>query len=186
MKKAFVFLATGFEEIEAISIIDVLRRAEVETIIVTIPQEEDVFWVEGAHGISVAGDSLFDETDFAGGDMLILPGGMPGTDNLNAHNGLKNLIKEYHDQGKYIAAICAAPLVFGEMGLLKGKKAICYPSFEPRLIGAEIAENERVVVDGNIITSKGPGTAIEFALQLVELLVSKEEAEKWRNGMIVK
>jgi 4-methyl-5(b-hydroxyethyl)-thiazole monophosphate biosynthesis len=185
MKKVFVFLASGFEEIEAISIIDTLRRAKVETIVVTIPQEEDVFWVEGAHGISIAGDSLFDETDFSNGDMLILPGGMPGTNNLNAHEGLKELIEEYNNQNKYVAAICAAPLILGEMGLLKGKKAVCYPGYEDQLIGAEIVENEHVVVDGKIITSKGPGTAIEFALKLVEILVDKNTAEQLAVGMIV-
>ena len=181
--KAFVFLAPGFEEIEAISIIDTLRRAEIKTISVAITSEKTV---KGAHDIEILADALFSKTDFSEGDILILPGGQPGTDNLNAHAGLKAIINQYNNQHKYIAAICAAPLVFGEMGLLKGKKAICYPSFENRLIGTEIAENERVVVDGNIITSKGPGTAIEFALQLVEILVGKEVAEKWRVGMIVK
>ena len=182
MKTAFVFLATGFEEIEAVSIIDTLRRAEVKTISVSTTSEKIV---KGAHNIEVAADEIFADADFANGDILILPGG-PGTDNLNAHSGLKAVINQYNNQQKYIAAICAAPLVFGEMELLKGKKAVCYPSFEPRLIGAEISENERVVVDGNIITSKGPGTAIEFALQLVEILVSKNVAEEWRSGMIVK
>jgi len=183
MKRAFVFLASGFEEIEAISIIDVLRRGEVNTITVSITDDKKV---KGAHNIEVIADEIFTNVDFSNGDMLVLPGGQPGTDNLNAHAGLKAAINQYNDQQKYIAAICAAPLVFGEMGLLKGKKAICYPSFESRLIGAKITGNERVVVDGNIITSKGPGTAIEFALQLVEILVGKEVAEKWRNGMIVK
>jgi len=181
--KAFVFLSPGFEEIEAISIIDTLRRAEVNTISVSITSEKIV---KGAHNIEMIADKIFTDVDFSNGDMIVLPGGQPGTDNLNAHAGLRAIINQYNDQRKYIAAICAAPLVFGEMGLLKGKKAICYPSFEPRLIGAEIVESERTVVDGNIITSKGPGTAIEFALQLVELLVSKEVAEQWRNGMIVK
>ncbi len=186
MKKAFVFLAAGFEEIEAIGIIDTLRRAEIETIVVLIPEEEDECWVEGAHGISVFGDIDFYEADFSDGDMLILPGGMPGTNNLNAHEGLKELIQEYDNQNKYVAAICAAPLILGKMGLLKGKKAVCYPGYEDQLIGAEIAENERVVVSGNIITSKGPGTAIEFALQLVEILVDKTTAKKLKVGMIVK
>ena len=184
MKKAFVFLAQGFEEIEAVSIMDVLRRAGVEVVIVSISSKEKM--VMGAHDIVIAADVIFDETDFSGGDMLILPGGQPGTDNLNTHEGLKKLIKTYYNQNKYVAAICAAPLVFGEMGLLQGKKVVSYPGYENRLLGAEIAENDRVVVAGNIITSKGPGTAIEFTLKLVELLIGKETAEKLRIGMIVK
>ncbi len=186
MKTAFIFLATGFEEIEAIAVVDVLRRAGVEVTIVAIPEEDDEFWVEGAHGITITGDDIFDEIDFSGGDMLILPGGQPGTSNLNVHKGLKEVIQTYYDQQKYIAAICAAPLVLGGMGLLKGKRAVCYPGYEVRLTGAEIAKNERVVVDGNIITAKGPGTAIEFALQLVEILVDKATADKLAVEMIVK
>jgi 4-methyl-5(b-hydroxyethyl)-thiazole monophosphate biosynthesis len=184
--KAYIFIATGFEEIEAVSIIDVLRRAGVEVKIIVIPEEEDEYWVEGAHDISVIGDNNFKYADFSGGDMLILPGGQPGTDNLNANKDLKKLIRNYHEQGKYIAAICAAPLVLGGMGLLKGKRAVCYPGYEDQLLGAEIATDERVVVSDNIITSKGPGTAIEFGLKLAELLVGKEVSEKLRNGMIVK
>ena len=183
MKTAFVFLASGFEEIEAMSIIDVLRRGEVNTVTVSITGDKKV---KGAHNVEVIADEIFTNVDFSNGDMLVLPGGMPGTNHLNAHDGLKSVISEYNNQGKYIAAICAAPLVFGEMGLLKGKKATCYPSFEDRLIGAEVTENERVVVDGNVVTSRGPGTAIEFALQLVEILVSKEVAAQWRAGMLVK
>jgi len=183
MKTAFVFLASGFEEIEAMSIIDVLRRGEVNTVTVSITGDKSV---KGAHNVEVIADEIFADVDFSNGDMLVLPGGMPGTNNLNAHDGLKAVISEYNNQGKYIAAICAAPLVFGEMGLLKGKKATCYPSFESRLIGAEVTETERVVVDSNVVTSRGPGTAIEFALQLVEILVSKEVAAQWRAGMLVK
>ena len=185
-KKAYIFLATGFEEIEAVSVIDVLRRAGVGIVAVAIPEEPDECWVEGAHGISMFGDNVFEETDFSDGDMLILPGGQPGTNNLNAHKKLKKLIQTYYFQKKHIAAICAAPSILGEMGLLNGKRAVCYPGYENHLIGAEIAENERVVVADNIITSKGPGTAIEFALKLVEILAGQEMAEKLRNGMIVK
>ncbi|GHT34602.1 thiazole biosynthesis protein ThiJ [Bacteroidia bacterium] len=184
--KAYIFFATGFEEIEAVSVIDVLRRAGVEVEAIAIPEEDDEYWVEGAHDISVIGDNNFDDGDFSDGDILILPGGQPGTDNLNANKDLKKLILQYHEQGKYIAAICAAPLILGGLGLLKGKRAVCYPGYEKQLVGAEIATDERVVVDGKIITSKGPGTAIEFGLVLVELLVGKEVAEKLSEGMIVK
>jgi len=182
-KKAYVFLANGFEEIEAISVIDVLRRADVEVKTVSISANKQVI---AAHNVEISADTLFDKTDFADGDMLILPGGQPGADNLNACEKLKKLIQIYYDQNKYIAAICAAPLVFGGMGLLKGKKAVCYPGYEDQLIGAEIVENECVVASDNIITSKGAGTAIEFSLKLVEILVGKEVAEKLKTGMIVK
>jgi len=183
-KKVYVFLVTGFEEIEAVSVVDVLRRAGVEVIMVSISAEERK--VTGAHDIEITADILFEDVCYPDGDMLVLPGGQPGTDNLNAHKALKELIQTYYDQQKYIAAICAAPLVLGGMGLLKGKKAVCYPGYEDCLVGASIAQNECVVVSDNIITSKGPGTAIEFALKLVEILVGKETAENLKKGMIVK
>ena len=182
-KKAYIFLATGFEEIEAVSVIDILRRADVEIKIVSISENKQVI---SARNIEISADEVFDETDFSDGDMLILPGGQPGANNLNACEKLKKLIQTYYDQNKYIAAICAAPLVFGGMGLLKGKHATCYPGYENQLLGAEIVENERVVVTDNIITSKGAGTAIEFSLKLVEILVGKEIAEILSKKMIVK
>ena len=182
-QKAYIFLTTGFEEIEAICVIDILRRAGIEVKAIACPAFKKVI---GAHDIEISTDAILDRTDFSDGDMLILPGGQPGTDNLNAHKKLKKLIQTYYDQNKYIAAICAAPLVFGEMGLLKGKKAVCYPGYENQLLGAEIAESERVVVSDNIVTSKSAGTAIEFALKLVEILVGKETAEILSKKMIVK
>jgi len=183
-KKVYLFLATGFEEIEAISVIDVLRRAGVEVVTVSVVADERR--ITGAHTIEITADILFEDGCYSDGDMLILPGGQPGTDNLNAHKALKEIIQTYSEQQKYIAAICAAPLVLGGMGLLKGKKAVCYPGFEDQLIGAAIAKDERVVVSDNIITGKGPGTAIEFALKLVEILIGKETAENLKSGMIVR
>jgi len=182
-QKAYIFLTTGFEEIEAICVIDILRRAGIEVKAIACPAFKKVI---GAHDIEISTDAILDRTDFSDGDMLILPGGQPGTDNLNLQKKLKKLIQTYHDQNKYIAAICAAPLIFGEMGLLKGKRATCYPGYEGLLLGAEFAGNERVVVDGNIITSKGVGTAIEFSLKLVELLVGEKTAETLKKKMIVK
>ena len=182
--KAYIFLTTGFEEIEAICIIDILRRAGVNVETVSITNYKKIL---GAHNITILADTpIFEKINLLDGDMLILPGGQPGTKNLNTCEKLKKLIQTYHDQNKYIAAICAAPLVFGEMGLLKGKRATCYPGYEGLLLGAEFAGNERVVVDGNIITSKGVGTAIEFSLKLVELLVGKKTAETLKKKMIVK
>ena len=183
-KKAYIFLTAGFEEIEAVSVIDILRRADVNVEIVSITKNKKIL---GAHNIKISADTpFFEKINLLDGDMLILPGGQLGTKNLNACEKLKKLIQTYYDQNKYIAAICAAPLILGEMGLLKGKKAVCYPGYENTLVGAEIAKNERVVVAGNIITSKGAGTAIEFALKLVEILVDKETAETLKKKMIVK
>lgn len=184
--QASIFLAPGFEEIEAITVIDVLRRAEIEVITVSIPDEyEDEFWVEGAHGISVFSDIDFEYADFDESDILILPGGQPGTKNLNAHKGLKKLLQTYNDQQKCIAAICAAPLVLGEMNLLEGKQATCYPGFEAQLLGATVVKDKAVVVDGNIITANGPGAAMEFALAIVEKFKGRETAQTLAKQMMI-
>jgi len=173
MKRAFIFLAEGFEEIEAINTIDILRRADVELTIVSIYAHKNV---KAAHNVTIEADATFAETDFANGDMLILPGGMPGSANLRACQPLNDLILKYSEQGKYLAAICAAPMVFGNLGLLQGKTATCYPGFENELKGATPSDKP-VVVSGNIITGKAPGCTMEFALTLVELLKSKELAD---------
>ncbi|MEI6754204.1 MAG: DJ-1 family glyoxalase III [Paludibacter sp.] len=172
--KVFVFLADGFEEIEALVPIDIFRRADIETITVSITDDK---LVRGAHNISVLTDSLFSETDFSEIDLIYLPGGMPGTKNLDAHQGLKNLIQDISDKNTNIAAICAAPSILGKMNLLKGKKAICFPGFENELYGA-VLSTEKVVKSGNISTAKGAGVALEFALKLVEELKGKEVSAK--------
>jgi 4-methyl-5(b-hydroxyethyl)-thiazole monophosphate biosynthesis len=166
MEKVFIFLAKGFEEIEAVSTMDVLSRGGLNVISVSLSAQREV---KGAHGITVVADRLFSETDFSTGMMLILPGGMPGADNLNAHDGLKSLLKQYVDEEKYVAAICAAPLVLGGLGLLQGKEATSYPGYESRLTGA-IFKTNPVVKDGNIITSRGPGLALHFGLAILEIL----------------
>ena len=178
--KVFVFLAAGFEELEAVAIIDVLRRADIDVEIVSISDEK---LIAGAHGIAVQADTLFENCYFDNGEMLILPGGMPGAKNLETYQPLINLIKEYHKNGKYIAAICAAPMIFGNLGLLQGKEAIAYPSFEKYLKGA-VLSSQKVVRSGKIITGKGPGVAIEFGLKIVETLKSKELANELAEGMI--
>ncbi|MCL2328498.1 MAG: DJ-1/PfpI family protein [Bacteroidetes bacterium] len=184
--QAFIFLAPGFEEIEAITVIDVLRRAEIEVTTVSIPDEDDdEFWVEGAHGINVFSDIDFEYADFETGDLLILPGGQPGTKNLNTHKGLKKLLKEYYLQSKCIAAICAAPLILGELGLLKGKRATCYPGYEAQLTGAEITDKP-VVVDGNIITANGVGAALQFSLAIVEKFKGAEMAQGLAKKMMIR
>ncbi len=181
MKNVFIFLAEGFEEIEAIATIDVLRRGEVD--ITTVSVSKDLK-VTGAHGIPVHADKLFEDVDFSDAEMLILPGGMPGASNLNAHNALKELISHHAEKGGLLAAICAAPLVFGGLGILEGKKATCYPGFESQLTGAKIT-NEPVVQDGNIITGKGPGFAVNFGLKIVTELKGKEKADAVAAGMLI-
>ena len=180
MKKVFIFLATGFEEVEAISIIDILRRGDVEVKIVSIEQNK---LVEGAHNIKIMADSLFSETDFSLAEMLVLPGGMPGTTNLLNFMPLLDLLNEFNSLNKKIAAICAAPMILGELGLLKGKNATCYPGFEQYLKDA-IFTDDSVVVDKNIITSRGPATAAVFSSKLLEILKGNEVAENIATGML--
>lgn len=172
----YVFLADGFEEIEALAPVDILRRASVDVKTVSI---NDSLEVEGSHGIKVLADILLKDVK-DGADMLILPGGMPGTLNLQKNAVLCDMLKK---ADCYIAAICAAPSVFGELGLLKGKKATCYPGFEDKLEGAE-ATGLPVVVDGKVITSKGAGTAHLFGFTLLSLLKSSEEAENLKKTMM--
>lgn len=181
MKKAFVFLATGFEEVEATGTIDVLRRGEIETTVVSITGDRKV---AGAHGLELVADTLFEETDFSEADALVLPGGMPGSNNLNAYEPLKDLLVKHFDEDKLVAAICAAPLVLGGLGLLKGKRATCYPSFEPQLIGATIT-GESAVIDDNVVTGKGPGLVFDFALAIVKVLQGKPKAEEVASGLLL-
>ena len=180
MKKVAVLLADGFEEIEALTVVDILRRASVYVDTVSITDE---YKVRGSHGINVQTEDLFDEVNFVEFDMIVLPGGMPGTTNLDEHPGVKRVVEDYVTSGKYVAAICAAPSLLGGMGLLKGKRAACYPSVEDKLSGAVISRLP-VVQDGNIITSRGMGTAIDFALKLTEILFDREKAEELAASII--
>ena len=178
----FLFLAEGFEETEAVTTIDILRRGGLEVISVSITGQRIV---TGAHGIGVAADQLFDETDFSEGDMLILPGGMPGTANLKAHKGLQTWLLRYHTEGKRIAAICAAPSVLGELKLLEGKRATVYPGFENSMKGTAILDVP-VVKEGNIITAQSPGVAFDFGLTIVTELIGQEKADEVAAGMLWK
>lgn len=180
MKKAYIFLADGFEEVEGLTVVDLLRRAGIDTIMVSITEKNSI---TGAHNIQIIADCIFEYTDFREGDAVILPGGMPGTTHLMNHEGLRSLLKSYDEKGKLVAAICAAPTVLGAAGLLKGKKATCYPGMENKLVDAEFVE-ERVVQDGNIITSRGVGTAIPFALSLISVLINNETAEKLKKSIV--
>lgn len=180
MKTAAVLLADGFEEIEALTVVDLLRRASVYVDTVSITDE---YMVHGAHGINVQTEDLFDEVNFVEFDMIVLPGGMPGTTYLNEHSGVRRVVKDFAESGKYVAAICAAPGILGGLGLLKGKRAACYPSVEEKLSGAVIMKVP-VVQDGNIITSRGMGTAIDFSLKLVEILTDKVKADELAESII--
>lgn len=180
MKKVSVFFADGCEEIEALTVVDILRRAGVCTEMVSVTGE---LKVTGAHNIGIQTDVLFEGAGFSDAEMLVLPGGMPGTLHLQEHEGLRALLCAYHEKNKYVAAICAAPSVLGGLGILEGRKACCYPSFEEKLLGAEVVM-EPVVRDGNVITGRGMGTAIPFALKLTEALYGSEKAEEIRKSIL--
>ena len=155
----YVFLAEGFEEIEALATVDILRRCEIPAETVSI--SDDLF-VTGTHKITVKADILKENLRKNEVDALILPGGLPGADNLENCSFVTDLLKEKAEEGKIVAAICAAPKVLGVLGLLSGRKATCYPGFEAKLVGA-IVKRKNVICDKNIITSRGAGTTHEFA-----------------------
>ncbi len=180
MSKVYVFLAEGFEEIEGLTVVDLLRRAKIETEMVSIMEKKHV---TGSHGIVVTADSMFADNDYSDAEILVLPGGMPGTLNLGNHEGLCELLKKHYGEDKKIAAICAAPSVFGQLGFLNGRIATCYPGFESKLEGAIVCAT-KVAVDGNVTTAKGMGAAIDFALNLIEQLISKEKAMEISEGII--
>ena len=183
MSKVYILLADGFEEIEGLTVVDLLRRSGIDIEMVSIKDELNI---TGARGIKVIADKLItDITDKA--DMLVLPGGMPGTNYLKQSEAVKKMVMDYLNDDKYIAAICAAPTIFGEMGLLNGKKATCYPGLEPSLTGAMWpGESDPVVRDGKIITSRGLGTAIDFALEIIRVLINDIKAEEIAKSIVYK
>lgn len=180
MSKVYVFLAEGFEEIEGLTVVDLLRRANLSTEMVSIGDEKMVL---GAHGIPVLADSVFADHSYEDAELLVLPGGMPGTLNLGNHEELCELLKKHYAEGKKVAAICAAPSVLGKLGILEGKKATCYPGFENQLTGAEVL-GEKCVTDTNVTTGKGMGAAIEFSLALIAQLTDRETADKIGTAII--
>jgi 4-methyl-5(b-hydroxyethyl)-thiazole monophosphate biosynthesis len=179
MKTSFVFLTTGFEEIEAVATVDVLRRAGLNVKTVSLTGERRV---AGSHGIPIEADLLFEETLFPAAELLVLPG---GTEAYNDHEALKKEIRAFYDSGRKVAAICASPMVLGQLGILRGRKATCYPSYEEYLEGAILHTDRAVVVDGNVITGKGPGLTIDFALQLVEILTGKARRDEVAAALLV-
>ena len=172
MSKIGIFFAEGFEEIEALTVVDICRRCDIEIEMVSAYGEKQVL---GSHDILVGVDKGIEEADFSSYDMIVLPGGGKGTKGLEACAPLMEKVDEFYNTGKYIAAICAAPSIFGHRGILKGRRACSYPTFESHLEGATVTAGP-VAVDGKVITSRGMGTSIDFALAIAEVFCGKEAA----------
>ena len=173
MSKIAIFFAEGYEEIEALAVVDVCRRCKLSIDMVSITEDKQV---AGSHGIRVEMDKTFSQVDFSEYDMLVLPGGVKGTLGLEAHQGMMKQIDAFYQSGKYIGAICAAPSIFGHRGILKGRRACCYPDFESHLEGAFVTEGP-VEISDNVLTSRGMGTAIDFGLAIAGIFAGKEAAE---------
>ena len=182
MAKVAVFIADGSEEVEAITPVDLLRRAKVDVDVVSVM---DTLEITASRNVKITADKLIGDIDFDEYDLLMLPGGVKGTNNLNACEELKKQLVKFSDQGKGIAAICAAPTVFAGLGLLSGKDSTCNPGFweELRANGANVIEDSKVVVNGNIITSQAMGTSVDFGLELVCYLCGDEEKESLRKNI---
>lgn len=181
MKTSYVFLADGFEEIEAVAPIDIMRRADMIVRTVSVNGQKEV---TGAHGVTYTADRVFEEIDFSDADFLVLPGGMPGATNLYEFEPLCQLLKEHNNKGGNIAAICASPaVVLAPLGIINGKQATCYPGFEKELINITITGN-RVEKDGNVITGNGPSSAIQFGLAIVEEACGEKVAGQVAAGML--
>lgn len=181
MAKVYQFLANGFEEVEALAPVDILRRGGVEVTTVSITGDRVA---TGAHGIPVVADATFEDiADFSDADALLLPGGLPGATNLNDHEGVRAALLAQDRSGKCVAAICAAPMVLGSIGILQGKTATCYPGFDKYLTGATYT-GEMVTVDGNIVTGKGPGASFAFGYAILSRFVDGETVKELQQGMI--
>ena len=180
MKRTVMLFAEGFETVEALVVVDILRRGGVEVTMTSITEEE---FVRSSQGVNVEMDAVLGEVDVLDYDAVILPGGMPGTLHLGESEAVKKALLAMNDAGKIISAICAAPGVLGKYGLLEGKKACSYPDHEKNLTGATVMR-EPVVTDGNVITSRGLGTALEFGLRLLEVLERTEKADQIRNAIV--
>lgn len=180
MSKVYIFLADGFEDIEGLTVVDLMRRAGIEIDTVSIKESREV---TTSHNITLLTDRIFSETDFSDADMLVLPGGMPGTRYLGEYAPLTDLLTDFYNKGGKIAAICAAPSVFANLGFLKGRKATSYPSFMDKLTGAETTE-DAVVIDGNVTTSRGMGTAIDFGLSLIAQLMGEEKSKEIADSIV--
>ena len=180
MPKVVILLAEGFEEVEAIAIVDVLRRADIEVVIAGLHEGP----VTSARRVRVLPDTVIDTIRPEDFDMIVLPCGQPGSDNLNNDARVQTLIREFHAKGKLTGAICAAPYVLANAGILEGKRATSYPTYRDRL-GKVVYEEQSVVEDGNVMTSRGPGTALCFGLSIAARLLGKEKAQQIRQAMLL-
>ncbi len=180
MAKIGVFLATGFEECEALLVVDIARRAGLDLKTISVTGEKEV---TSSHNVTIIADLLLGGVDFKEMDMIVLPGGMPGTKNLEACEPLMEQVEAFYKDGKCISAICAAPSIFGHKGFLKGRNAVSYPEFESHLEGAEVSRNS-VEVSEHVTTSRGLGTAIDFGLAIVERYKGKAEADRIAKAIV--
>lgn len=180
MSRVYIFLADGFEDIEGLTVVDLMRRAGIEAVTVSIKETREI---TTSHGIEMKTDRVFSETDFSDADMLVLPGGMPGTKYLEEYKPLTELLTDFYQNGGKVAAICAAPGVFERLGFLKGRNATSYPSVMEQLKSARTSL-EPVVVDGNVTTSRGLGTAIDFSLSLIGQLEGSAKAEEIAESVV--
>lgn len=181
MKKVYVFLGEGFEMVEALMAVDVLRRGEVDVETVSIMNDIRVL---SSHNVEIKADIQLCDADLENCEMMILPGGLGGTNNIKANEKLIKALKAQAEKGKYVCAICAAPSALGINGILNGKKATVYPGFEGEMLGADVT-GENVVSDGNIITGKGPGMASEFAFTLLNALKGERTVAEVKAGMLL-
>ena len=175
----YILLAPGFEEIEALAPVDLLRRANIETATVSITGEP----VPGSHGVTVTADIALEDVDLSRADMVVLPGGGPGYKNLGKDPRVEQLVRAAVEKDLWVAAICAAPTLLGRWGHLTGKEAVCYPGMEDQLTGARPRPDSGVVADGRIITGRAAGSAFDFGLALVEALKGKGTAEQVKNAV---
>lgn len=180
MNKTAIFMADGCEEIEGLTVVDVLRRADIEIDMISINGSDSV---TSSHGVTFMADHLFEQINLDEYDAVVLPGGMPGTLNLKNHAGVISAVQKFAGEGKLVAAICAAPSVLGAAGILSGKRATCHPGFEDQLTGATTSEAS-VVTDGNIITSRGMGTAIDFALSILRYFKDDAAVEQIKKNLV--
>lgn len=180
MKKLLVFIADGTEEVEVLTVVDYLRRAEVEVDLVSVGESGKI---KGAHDVYIGADMTIDEIKENNYDAIYVPGGMPGAENIKNTEKAISLIKEGFENKKIISALCAAPIVLEEAGVLEGKDFTCYPGFEDEIKSGNY-KDQNVVVDENVITGKGPAIAAELAFKLIEALVGKEKSEEVREGTL--
>ncbi len=180
MAQALIFLAPGYEEVEMLTVVDLLRRSHISIDMVSIT---DSLEVTSSHNVTIKADKLFRDADFDEADMIILPGGIPGTPNLLACQPLTDKIKEFASQKKWLSAVCAAPTIYDELKLFEGRKATCYPTFAEKLTDA-VYVKQPVVVDDIFITSRGAGTTIEFAAAIVERFAGKDTAKEVLEAII--